>query len=132
MIISAIDRAEIEAEESGCYERIATENDKKRWQDLKDTIEDVLFNRDPNATDRLIDLAASSKGAKSESKDEEEWRSTSVEERIKHALVRGDAFAVGVQNFRPRRVVEDPRVRAHAHEVIDAVRLAPALLPERQ
>ena len=38
MIISAIDRAEIEAEESGCYERIATENDKKRWQDLKDTI----------------------------------------------------------------------------------------------
>ena len=59
--------------------------------ELRDAIEDVLFNRHPEATDRLIDLAASTTGESQQEKKGDEWRSGTVEERIQYALVRGDA-----------------------------------------
>ncbi len=65
---------------------------------LRERVDDVLFNRRADATERLVRLADELKasqgnGPKSEAKDELAWRNAPVEERLKHALVKGiDAF----------------------------------------
>jgi 5-methyltetrahydrofolate--homocysteine methyltransferase len=65
---------------------------------LLELIEDVLLNRRPDATERLVDfgekLKAEAAGpAQGAAKQEDEWRRGSVEERLSHALVKGiDAF----------------------------------------
>ena len=61
---------------------------------LRGYVEDVLLNRRPDATDRLVkfadELKASQGGAsKTELKEDLAWRNQSVEERLKHALVKG-------------------------------------------
>jgi 5-methyltetrahydrofolate--homocysteine methyltransferase len=52
-------------------------------------IEDVLLNRRPDATERLIDYAETVKEKASGEKRTEEWRNGTVEERLKHALLKG-------------------------------------------
>jgi 5-methyltetrahydrofolate--homocysteine methyltransferase len=53
-------------------------------------VEDVLFNRRTDATERLVEYAEEIKGTeKVRLKDEESWRKRSVEERLSHALVKG-------------------------------------------
>ncbi|MGC4072364.1 MAG: vitamin B12 dependent-methionine synthase activation domain-containing protein [Nibricoccus sp.] len=65
---------------------------------LRDYVEDVLLNKRPDATDRLVKFADELKAkqggaAKTEVKEDLAWRNQSVEERMKHALVKGlDAF----------------------------------------
>ncbi|WP_265564266.1 methionine synthase [Sphingomicrobium arenosum] len=58
--------------------------------ELRDACEDVLFDRDEGATDRLIELAQSyqGQGAKASAKDDS-WRELPVEARLEHALVKG-------------------------------------------
>src|SRR5258707_11334213 len=60
---------------------------------LKELVEDVLLNRRPDATERLVDfgekLKAEGAGSASVEKKAEEWRNGSVEERLSHALVKG-------------------------------------------
>src|SRR5690606_34271318 len=58
---------------------------------LKELVEDVLLNRRPDATERLVDFAETIKGQGGAvaAAAEAEWRSASVEERLKHALLRG-------------------------------------------
>lgn len=57
---------------------------------LKELCEDVILNRRPDATERLVTFAEQVKGkGKEEEKKDESWRTTSVEERLKHALVNG-------------------------------------------
>ncbi len=91
------------------YEDIPTE--------LREGIEDVLFNRREDATERLLDLAQrfrnDASGAKSETS--LAWRSASVEERIKYALVHGitdfiseDAEEARLAAARPLHVIEGP------------------------
>lgn len=60
---------------------------------LLEKVEDVLLNRRPDATEELVDFAERFKGQKSEDKKKEEkkWRSGSVEERLRYALVNGIA-----------------------------------------
>ncbi|HYC58812.1 MAG TPA: methionine synthase [Thermoanaerobaculia bacterium] len=59
-------------------------------KDLLELVEDVLLNRRPDATERLITFADTVKGTgKVTEKTEEEWRRGSVEERLSHALVKG-------------------------------------------
>ncbi len=65
--------------------------------ELKALVEDVLLNRRPDATERLVDfgerLKASGSANASEEKKTEEWRNGTVEERLTHALVKGiDAY----------------------------------------
>src|SRR5215218_8896629 len=57
---------------------------------LKELCEDVILNRRPDATERLVTFAETvkAKGKEGDAKDET-WRTTSVEERLKHALVNG-------------------------------------------
>ncbi|MFN5084855.1 MAG: methionine synthase [Novosphingobium sp.] len=87
---------------------------------LRQACEDVILNRDPGATERLITLAESFKGtdAKAE-KEAEEWRGWDVTRRIEHALVKGiDAYivddteearaAIFAEGGRPIQVIEGP------------------------
>jgi 5-methyltetrahydrofolate--homocysteine methyltransferase len=57
--------------------------------ELKSAIEDVLFNRDPKATDNLVKLAENFKGTKRDKKVDDEWRSLPITERLSYALVEG-------------------------------------------
>ena len=57
---------------------------------LKDLVEDVLLNRNPDATERLVDYAETVKGTgKVKEEKTEAWREGTVEERLSHALVKG-------------------------------------------
>jgi len=64
--------------------------------ELKVLVEDVLLNRRPDATERLVDFGEALKSAGGvvvSEKKAEEWRNGTVEERLSHALVRGiDAY----------------------------------------
>ncbi len=58
-------------------------------KDLLELIEDVLFNRKPEATERLIEYAEKVKGKGKKLTIDDEWRKQPVNERLKHALVTG-------------------------------------------
>jgi 5-methyltetrahydrofolate--homocysteine methyltransferase len=60
-------------------------------KDLLQHVEDVLLNRRPDATERLLTLAETYKGSgtKKSSGDNLEWREKPVRERLKHALILG-------------------------------------------
>src|SRR5271165_4949440 len=85
--------------------------------ELKVLVEDVLLNRRPDATERLVDFGESLKhvGVAVSEKKAEEWRSGTVEERLSHALVKGidafieiDAEEARVKLGRPLLVIEGP------------------------
>lgn len=59
-------------------------------KELLEKVEDVLFNRNPEATETLIDYAEQIRGTeKTKEKDKEKWREGTVDERLSHALVKG-------------------------------------------
>ena len=85
--------------------------------DLKVLVEDVLLNRRPDATERLVDFGETLKGAgtAASEKKAEEWRNGTVEERLSHALVKGidayieiDTEEARVKLGRPLLVIEGP------------------------
>jgi len=85
--------------------------------DLKVMVEDVLLNRRPDATERLVEYGETLKGAgkATSEKKAEEWRNGTVEERLAHALVKGidthieaDAEEARVKLGRPLAVIEGP------------------------
>jgi 5-methyltetrahydrofolate--homocysteine methyltransferase len=85
--------------------------------DLKVLVEDVLLNRRPDATERLVEFGETLKGtgAVVNEKKAEEWRHGTVEERLSHALVKGidtyieqDAEQARVKLGRPLLVIEGP------------------------
>ena len=65
-------------------------------KDLLEHVEDVLLNRRPDATDRLLDFAETVKDVKKKGRTEDlEWRNGTVEERLSHALIKGiDKYVV--------------------------------------
>lgn len=58
-------------------------------KELMTLVEDVLLNRRADATERLINYAESVKKGDKTAAEEEEWRKLDVEERLKHALIKG-------------------------------------------
>ncbi len=85
--------------------------------DLKVLVEDVLLNRRPDATERLVEHGEALKGTSTAASEKkaEEWRSGTVEERLSHALVKGidayieiDAEEARVKLGRPLLVIEGP------------------------
>ncbi|HKJ80863.1 MAG TPA: methionine synthase, partial [Ignavibacteriaceae bacterium] len=58
-------------------------------KDLLTLVEDVLFNRRKDATERLVDFAETVKQKDKTEVKKDEWRSEPVEERLKHALIKG-------------------------------------------
>ncbi len=85
-IEAGLDMGIVNAGQLGVYEDIP--------QDLLELLEDVLFNRRPDATERLVDYAEKvkqNKGADAARVEAEDaaWRRGTVAERFKHALVKG-------------------------------------------
>lgn len=84
--------------------------------DLLEKVEDVLFNKHPEATDNLIDFAEQFKGQKKKSAvADKEWRSKELGERITYSLVKGITEFIeedteeARQNFeKPLNVIEGP------------------------
>ena len=84
--------------------------------ELLDKVEDVLLNRNDNATEVLLDYASTlSKGNVKEKEKLEEWRNSPVEQRLEHALVKGiteyiedDVEEVRQSVDRPIEVIEGP------------------------
>ncbi len=85
--------------------------------ELKELVEDVLLNRRPDATERLVDYGEKLKGVGKavNEKKAEEWRNGTVEERLSHALVKGidtyieaDAEEARLKLGRPLLVIEGP------------------------
>ena len=87
--------------------------------ELKELVEDVLLNRRPDATERLVQLGeqlkADGAGASVDERKTEEWRQGSVEQRLAHALVKGidtyiadDTEEARVKLGRPLLVIEGP------------------------
>jgi len=58
-------------------------------KDLLTLVEDVLFNRRKDATERLVDFAETVKQKDKTEIKADEWRTKPVEERLKHALIKG-------------------------------------------
>ncbi|MFL6281203.1 MAG: methionine synthase, partial [Vicinamibacterales bacterium] len=81
-IRAGLTMAIVNAGQLGIYEEIP--------KDLLELVEDVLLNRRPDATERLIAFAETVKGTgKVQEAKTEEWRNGTVEERLSHALVKG-------------------------------------------
>jgi 5-methyltetrahydrofolate--homocysteine methyltransferase len=81
-IQAGLDMGIVNAGQLAVYEDIPAE--------LRERVEDVLFDRRPDATERLVEFAETVKrqGGKQAANDLA-WRSGPVEERLSHALVRG-------------------------------------------
>jgi 5-methyltetrahydrofolate--homocysteine methyltransferase len=85
--------------------------------ELKVLVEDVLLNRRPDATERLVEFGETLKSAGTavSEKKAEEWRHGTVEERLSHALVKGidtyidiDTEEARAKLGRPLLVIEGP------------------------
>jgi 5-methyltetrahydrofolate--homocysteine methyltransferase len=84
-------------------------------KDLLERVEDVLLNRRPDATERLVEFAETVKAKGKVKEVDNAWRNTPVEERLKHALVHGITEFIDVdteearqQSEKPLHVIEGP------------------------
>ncbi len=106
-IRAGLDMGIVNAGQLAVYEEIP--------RDLLDLVEDVLLNRRPDATERLVAFAETVKQKGKEAVDEQVWRHGTVEERLSHALVKGlvDHVEADVEEARqkyekPLQVIEGP------------------------
>jgi len=111
---AGLDMGIVNAGQLGVYEKIEPE--------LLLRIEDVIFNRRHDATDRLIQLAdsVSKTGGKAEAV--ESWRSTPLEYRLEYALVKGivDHIEADIEEARllfenPLEIIEGPLMKGMDH-----------------
>jgi len=82
---------------------------------LRERVEDVVLNRRPDATERLLEVTDSLKGQKKKAEEDPAWRDAPVAERLAHALVKGitehivaDTEEARLQADRPIEVIEGP------------------------
>jgi 5-methyltetrahydrofolate--homocysteine methyltransferase len=84
--------------------------------ELRDAVEDVILNRHPDATDKLLELAPKYQGdGKAAAKEDLTWREWPVSKRLEHALVKGitdyiidDTEEARLAAERPLHVIEGP------------------------
>jgi len=110
-IKAGMDMGIVNAGQLEVYEEISKE--------LLEKVEDVIFNRRSEATEKLIEYAETvkkkDKSATGEEEKKDEWRNLAVEERLKHALIKGivDYIDEDVEEARlifsqPINVIEGP------------------------
>src|SRR5438270_3521630 len=106
-IRAGLDMGIVNAGQLAVYEEIEPE--------LRERVEDVLLNRRADATERLVDFAGRVQVTVKGQVQEKVWRSASVEERLKHALVHGitdfidgDTEEARQQFPKPLQVIEGP------------------------
>ncbi len=106
-IKAGMDMGIVNAGQLGVYEDVEPE--------LRERVEDVIWNRRPDATERLIELAERVKGAGKKKELDLSWRNAPVADRLRHALVHGvvdfieqDTEEARAQLGRPLDVIEGP------------------------
>ncbi len=106
-IQAGLDMGIVNAGQLAVYEEIP--------KDLLELVEDVLLNRRPDATERLVVFAETVKQQGKAVVKDDEWRSGTVEERLSHALVKGvtDYLEQDIEEARqkfanPLHVIEGP------------------------
>lgn len=84
-------------------------------KELLKLVEDLLFNRHPEATDRLMEYAEKVKGKGKKRVVDLSWREGTIEERLAHSLVKGitdyiveDTKEAHAKYVSPLRVIEEP------------------------
>ncbi len=84
-------------------------------KDLLVLVEDVILNRRPNATERLVAFAETVKQKDKEAVKTEEWRNWNAEDRLKHSLVKGidefiekDTEEARQKYSKPIEIIEGP------------------------
>ena len=106
-IQAGLDMAIVNAGQLGVYEEIP--------KDLLELVEDVLLNRRPDATERLVDFAETVKQEGKAAVKADAWREGPVETRLSHALVKGivehidaDVEEARQKYDRPLKIIEGP------------------------
>ncbi|MBI2963246.1 MAG: methionine synthase [Deltaproteobacteria bacterium] len=106
-IRAGLDMAIVNAGQLAVYEEIP--------KPLLELVEDVILNRRPDATERLVAFAETVKGKAQSRAEDEAWRRGTVEERLSHALVQGiaDYVEADVEEARqryakPLAIIEGP------------------------
>lgn len=89
--------------------------------DLRELCESVIWNKEPEATEKLLAYAQSMSKHEKKAEIEDEWRSFGVETRLEHSLVKGiDKYVVedveearkNVEKYpRPLNIIEGPLMR---------------------
>ena len=104
-IQAGMDMGIVNAGQLGVYDQIPA--------DLLEHVEDIILNRRPDATERMVEFADSVKGSAKEQVEDLSWREAPVGERLTHALVKGittyiieDTEAARQQAARPIHVIE--------------------------
>ena len=106
-IQAGMDMGIVNAGQLAVYEEIPPE--------LLERVEDVIFNRRPDGTERLLELAESYKGAAKTPAEQEAWRDGSVEHRLSDAVIKGihdyiepDLEEALKKYERPLQIIEGP------------------------
>ena len=106
-IKAGLDMGIVNAGQLAVYEEIP--------KDLLELVEDVLLNRRPDATERLVNFAETVKAKGKAAVKDDEWRKGTVEERLSHALVKGitdyidqDTEEARQKYPKPLEVIEGP------------------------
>ncbi|MDC0325788.1 methionine synthase, partial [bacterium] len=106
-IQAGLDMGIVNAGQLAVYEEIP--------KDLLEQVEDVLLNRRPDATERLITFAQTVKGEEKTQAEKAAWREEPVEKRLAHALIKGlvehidQDTAEALEKYgRPLSVIEGP------------------------
>jgi 5-methyltetrahydrofolate--homocysteine methyltransferase len=110
-IVAGMDMGIVNAGQLAVYDDIAP--------DLRERVEDLVLNRRPDATERLLEVADTVKGKAKAAVDDKAWREGSVEARLAHALVNGiadfvieDTEEARLAHDRPIEVIEGPLMDA--------------------
>ena len=84
-------------------------------KDLLERVEDIIFNRRPDATERMVEFAETVKGSATKREIDLKWRDATVEQRLSHALVHGvldflepDLEEARQKYARPLEIIEGP------------------------
>jgi 5-methyltetrahydrofolate--homocysteine methyltransferase len=106
-IEAGLDMGIVNAGQLGVYEDIPAE--------LLEHVEDILFDRRPDATERMVEYAEQVRGSGKKREVDLSWREATVEERLSHALVHGivdfiedDTEEARQKYDRPLHVIEGP------------------------
>jgi 5-methyltetrahydrofolate--homocysteine methyltransferase len=83
--------------------------------DLLEHVEDIIFDRRPDATERMVTFAGNVRGEATKRERDLSWREETVQDRLKHALIHGivdfieeDTEEAREQYPRPLEVIEGP------------------------
>ena len=99
-IRAGLDMGIVNAGQLAVYEEIEPE--------LRERVEDVLLNRRDDATERLVEFAERVKAKDKTPIKDEAWRAETVEERLKHAMVKGIVDYIDVDTEEARRKAKRP------------------------